>query len=62
MEQVDIAFAGEEVGEIYEGQQYFDLIVRYEKPFRDNIENINKTLISLPNGGQTTLGELATVQ
>ena len=61
MEQFDIAFAGEEVGEIYEGQQYFDLVVRYEKPFRDNIENIGNTLISLPNGGQTTLGELATV-
>ena len=53
MEQVDIAFAGEEVGEIYEGQQYFDLVVRYEKPFRDKIENIDKTLISLPKGGQT---------
>ena len=62
MEQVDIAFAGEEAGEIYEGQQYFDLVVRYEKPFRDNIENIGNTLISLPNGGQTTLGELATIQ
>jgi len=62
MEQVDIAFAGEEVGEIYEGQQYFDLVVRYEKPFRDDIENINNTLISLPNGGQTVLGELAIIQ
>ena len=61
MEQVDIAFAGEEVGEIYEGQKYFDLVVRYEKQFRDNIENINTALISLPNGGQTTLGELATI-
>ena len=61
MEQFDIAFAGEEAGEIYEGQQYFDLVVRYEKLFRDNIENIGNTLISLPNGGQTTLGELATI-
>ncbi|MDP3312647.1 efflux RND transporter permease subunit [Lutibacter sp.] len=62
MEQVDIAFAGEEAGEIYEGQQYFDLVVRYEKPFRNNIENIGNTLISLPNGGQTILGELAIIQ
>jgi len=61
MEQVDIAFAGEEAGEIYEGQQYFDVIVRYEKQFRDDIESIDNTLISLPNGGQTSLGELATV-
>jgi len=62
MEQVDIAFAGEEAGEIYEGQRYFDLVVRYEKPFRDNVENFKNILISLPNGGQTVLGELAMIQ
>jgi len=62
MEQVDIAFAGEEAGEIYEGQRYFDLVVRYEKPFRDNVENFKNALISLPNGGQTVLGELAMIQ
>lgn len=62
MEQVDIAFAGEQVGEIYEGQKYFDLVVRYGKRFRDNIENIGQTLISLPDNGQTTLGELATIE
>ncbi len=62
MEQVDIAFAGEEVGEIYEGQQYFDLVVRYEKQFRNSIESINTALISLPSGGQTSLGELATIE
>jgi len=61
MEQVDIAFAGEEAGEIFEGQQYFDLVVRYEKQFRDNIEDIHTALISLPYGGQTNLGELATI-
>ncbi|MEE9363490.1 MAG: efflux RND transporter permease subunit [Cellulophaga sp.] len=61
MEQVDIAYAGMEAGEIYEGQRYFDLVVRFEKQFRNNIENINTTLISLPNGGRTTLGELATI-
>ncbi len=62
MEQVDIAFAGEEAGEIYEGQKYFDLVVRYEEPFRDNVENFKNALISLPDGGQTVLGELAMVQ
>ncbi|UOY06210.1 efflux RND transporter permease subunit [Muricauda sp. SCSIO 64092] len=61
MEQIDIAYAGEIVGSIYEGQRYFDLVVRYEKPFRDNIEKIKNTLIHLPNKGQTVLGELATI-
>ncbi len=62
MEQVDIAFAGEDVGEIYEGQRYFDLIVRYQKRFRNSMKAIKTALISLPNGGQATLDELAVVE
>ncbi len=62
MKQIDIAFAGEDVGEIYEGQRYFDLVVRYQKKFRSSIETIKTALISLPNGGQTTLNELALVE
>lgn len=62
MEQVDIAFAGEEVGEIYEGQKYFELVVRFDKQFRDQIEDIHTALISLPNGGHTSLGQLAIIE
>ncbi len=61
MEQVDIAFAGEKAGEIYEGQQYFDLVVRLQKRSRNSLEIIKSALISLPNGGQTTLDQLADV-
>ena len=62
MEQIDIAFAGEDVGEIYEGQRYFNLVVRYQKRFRRSMETIKNALISLPNGGQTTLNELAVIE
>ena len=61
MEQVDIAFAGEKAGEIYEGQQYFDLVVRFQKPFRNTMEAIKSALITLPGGGQVALNQLATV-
>ncbi|SMG22774.1 heavy metal efflux pump, CzcA family [Marivirga sericea] len=61
MEQVDIAFAGEEAGEIYEGQKYFDIVVRYQDDFRNKIERIKTALVSLPNGGQTSIDQLATV-
>ncbi len=61
MEQVDITFAGEEAGEIYEGQKYFDLVVRYQDDFRNKIERIKTALVSLPNGGQTTIEQLAIV-
>ncbi len=61
MEQVDIAFAGEEAGEIYEGQQYFDLVVRYQESSRNKIESIHSALVSLPNGSQTSLDQLASI-
>ena len=62
MEQVDIAFAGEKAGEIYEGQKYFDLIVRYEKGSRNSIEAMKSALMSLPNGKKITLDQLADVR
>jgi CzcA family heavy metal efflux pump len=61
MEQVDVAFAGEKAGEIYEGQKYFDLIVRFQKDSRNSMERIESALISLPNGGQIPLNQLATI-
>tara|TARA_R110000796_G_scaffold96719_1_gene203154 strand:- start:607473 stop:610466 length:2994 start_codon:yes stop_codon:yes gene_type:complete len=61
MEQVDIGFAGEKAGEIYEGQQYFDLVVRFQKVSRNSIEAIRSALISLPNGGFLPLDQLAII-
>jgi len=61
MEQIDIAFAGEEAGEIYEGQQYCDLIVRMQPSARDSKKSLKNTLVKLPNGGFISVGELATV-
>ena len=61
MEQVDIAFAGEKAGEIYEGQKYFDLVVRFQKESRNSMQAIQSALITLPNGGEISLDQLATV-
>lgn len=61
MNQVDLAFAGEKAGEIYEGQYYFDLIVRYRKESRNSMDAIQRGLIQLPGGGQLPLSQLATV-
>lgn len=61
MEQVDVAFAGEKAGEIYEGQKYFDLIVRFRPESRNSKESLESALISLPNGGQIALNQLSTI-
>ncbi len=61
MTQIDIGLAGEEAGEIFEGEKYFDVIVRYDVEYRSKIDQIGMALISLPNGSHTTLDQLATV-
>ena len=44
-EFVDVAFAGEKVSEVYEGNRSFDLILRFDDANRSNIENIRNTMI-----------------
>ncbi|MCY7411136.1 MAG: CusA/CzcA family heavy metal efflux RND transporter [Chitinophagales bacterium] len=46
-EFIDVAFAGEKVGQIYEGNKTFDLILRFNDANRGSIENIRNTLIDL---------------
>lgn len=62
MRQIDIAFAGEKAGDVYEGQRYFDLVVRYDEGFRDGIQAIRDAWMSLPDGGSITLNQLAQVE
>lgn len=61
MHQVDVAFAGEEVGQIYEGQPHFDLIVRFDEDHRGSIEKIQTSLMDLPESGKIPLNQVATV-
>ncbi len=58
---ISTSFAGESAGYIYEGEKRFDLVVRLDEPFRQDIEQIRNLYISLPEGGQIPLSEIATV-
>jgi CzcA family heavy metal efflux pump len=46
-EFIDVAFAGEKVSEIYEGNKTFDLILRFDDANRGSLENIRNTLIDV---------------
>ena len=46
-EFIDVAFGGEKVSEIYEGNKTFDLILRFDEANRGSIENIRNTLIDV---------------
>jgi CzcA family heavy metal efflux pump len=61
MHFVDVAFSGETVSEVYEGQQRFEMVVRYDTASRGGIEKIKNALVDLPNGEKVELEQLAYV-
>ncbi len=60
-EFIDVAFAGEKVSEVFEGNRSFDLVVRYDADNRGSIENIRNALIDTKNGGKVPLYYVADV-
>ena len=58
---VDVAFQGEEVSLIREGQRAFDLVVRYDERYRADPEAIGRTLVTTPAGATIPLSQLADI-
>lgn len=60
-EFVDVAFAGEVVSQIYEGNKTFDLVIRFDDNNRGKIEKIRNTLIDNGDGEKIPLYYIADV-
>lgn len=58
---VRTAFAGEVAGVVFEGEKRFDLVVRLEKAYRQDIQNLRELYLSLPNGSSVPLEEVASI-
>jgi CzcA family heavy metal efflux pump len=58
---VETALAGEKVAEVYEDNLNFDLVLRYDEPFRSSIESIRNTLIDTYTGEKIPLRYVADV-
>ncbi|MDW3651832.1 MAG: CusA/CzcA family heavy metal efflux RND transporter [Bacteroidia bacterium] len=59
---VRTAFAGEVAGVVFEGEKRFDLVVRLEKAFRQDIQNLRELYLTLPNGNSVPLNEIASIE
>lgn len=55
------AFAGEAVGTVFEGDRRYDLVVRLQGAFRQDVSNVRDLYVPLPNGQQVPLNEVAKV-
>ena len=60
-EAIDVAFNGEVASQILEGQQSYDLVVRFNEQNRGNVERIRNALFDTPVGPKVPLSQLAEV-
>ena len=58
---VKLAFSGAKVGDIYEGQRRFDLVVRLRPPYTESMEGISNSLITTVSGAKVPLSEVAEI-
>ena len=58
---IELAFSGEKVSEVYEGQRSFDLVLRLNKNYTESIEGIKAALIVNSEGAMIPLEEIAEV-
>ena len=60
-EFVDIAFSGEKLADIYEGQRSFGLVLRLDKDYTENIDGIRSALIDTHDGKKVPLEQVAEI-
>jgi cobalt-zinc-cadmium resistance protein CzcA len=58
---VQAAIGGQAVTQVYEGERWFDLVVRFKQEYRRDAEAIGNIQVSTPEGARIPLKQLATI-
>lgn len=58
---VELAFSGEKIGDMYEGQRKFDIVLRLDKNYTEDMEGVRKALIDTGTGSKVPLEEVAEI-
>ncbi len=58
---VERAFSGDKIGDMYEGQRKFDIVLRLDKNYTEDIEGVKKALIDTGSGRKVPLEEVADI-
>jgi cobalt-zinc-cadmium resistance protein CzcA len=59
---IQAAIGGQAVTEVYDGEKFFDLTVRWKPEYRMSLEAIREITVSTPDGAQVPLGQIADIQ
>lgn len=60
-EFIEMAFAGEKIADMYEGQRKFDIVLRLNKNYTESIEGVRKALIDTDDGRKIPLEEISEI-
>lgn len=58
---ISTAFSGESAGIVFENEKRFDIVVRLHEDYRRSINDIKSLFVSLPDGKQIPLSEVASI-
>ncbi|MGE0252130.1 MAG: efflux RND transporter permease subunit [Dongiaceae bacterium] len=56
------ALGGMKLSESVQGRERYGIMLRYDRPFRENAEDLQNILVDTPDGAQVPLGTLATIK
>src|SRR5277367_3692814 len=59
---VETAIGGKAVSQLLQGEQRYDLVVRYQAPYRDTKEAIENIRLLAPSGERVSLAQLAKIE
>jgi cobalt-zinc-cadmium resistance protein CzcA len=58
---VETALGGRAVSQVLRGERRFDLVVRYQQPYRNSLEDIDDVRLLTPIGERVSLSQLASI-
>lgn len=59
---ISMGFAGGTVGNVFEGEKRFDLVIRLDEKNRKNLASLENLYVDAPNGNKIPLSELAEIK
>jgi len=59
---IQTAVGGNPVTQILKGEERYDLVIRYQEPYRRGIEDVSRIRILAPSGERVSLGQLCEVK
>ncbi|MDE1153729.1 MAG: CusA/CzcA family heavy metal efflux RND transporter [Micavibrio sp.] len=60
-EVIQTALGGVPLGESVQGRERYPIMVRYDRPFREHLDDLNDILVPAPDGGVVPLSSLADI-